>query len=261
MNEWNRPHPNLVLHCGATEVPRTQLQEIAVPRPTRTWHPIGHSTLLDLVEDKLGDVGFRFGVQAHSLTKESKRYFGLVELLNGCGEGDEHALVMGIRNSVDKSFPAALAFGSQVFVCDNLAFSGEIKVSRKHTTNIMRDLPGLVASAVSQTKVMQHNQTLRFEYYQERRIQGRMADHIIVEMLRRGVVNTSRVEKVVNEWDEPSHDFGGRTAWRLFNATTEALKGAPLQDIPTRTLILQALLDEVTGFQPTVIEGEAVRVN
>jgi hypothetical protein len=29
-----------------------------------------------------------------------------------------------------------------VFVCDNLAFSGEIKIARKHTRFIVRDLPG-----------------------------------------------------------------------------------------------------------------------
>ena len=241
--------PNLMLHCGANEVARTDLNMIALPPTTRTFHPVGHGTLVDLVEDKLADVGFRFGTQAHGMTKEGKRYFGLVHLL--CGEENEqHALVMGIRNSIDKSFPAKLAFGSQVFVCDNLCFSGEVTVSRKHTTNIMRDLPGLISIAVGQTALMRDNQDLRFEHYQNSKIDTRKADHIIVEMLRQGAINTSRVEAVVNQWDNPEHDFGGRTAWRLHNATTAALKGAPLADMPTRTIILQALLDQVTGFTP-----------
>jgi hypothetical protein len=33
--------------------------------------------------------------------------------------------VLGLRNSHDKRFPAGLVGGSAVFVCDNLAFSGE----------------------------------------------------------------------------------------------------------------------------------------
>jgi hypothetical protein len=252
--------PNLMLHCGATEVARNDLARlIDMPMTTRTYCPIGHDTFVDLVEDKLNDVGFRFGEQAHSLTKEGKRYFGLVQLLNGHADNEQHALVVGIRNSIDKSFPAAVAFGSQVFVCDNLAFSGEVKVSRKHTTNIMRDLPNLVAAAVSNTSLMRENQDARFAAWQDTKLTDLRADRIICNMVRQGVINTSRVEKVINEWDEPTHDFGGRTAWRLFNATTEALKGAPLHDIPMRTIGLQAMLDRAAGFTPQLpsTEGEA----
>jgi hypothetical protein len=245
--------PNLMLHCGATEVARNDLQLVELPEYTRTYCPIGHDTFVDLVEDKLQEVGFRFGTQAHSLTKQGNRYFGLVELL--CGqENDQHAMVVGIRNSIDKSFPAALAFGSQVFVCDNLAFSGEIKVSRKHTTNIMRDLPALVGAAVMNTEMMRNNQNLRFEQYQDTYIRGRTADHLIIEMLRHGAINTSRVQKVVEQWDEPDHDFGGRTIWRLFNAVTESLKEAPLHDVPPRTIALQAVLDKAAKFTPKAIE-------
>ena len=245
--------PNLMLHCGATEVARTDLSVVELPPTTRTYCPIGHNTFVDLVEDKLADVGFRFGTQAHSLTKAGNRYFGLVELL--CGqENDQHAMVVGIRNSIDKSFPAAIAFGSQVFVCDNLAFSGEIKVSRKHTTNIMRDLPHLVGAAVMNTGLMRDNQNLRFEQYQDSKIDSRTADHLIIEMLRHGAINTSRVQKVVQQWDEPDHDFGGKTVWRLFNAVTESLKEAPLHDVPPRTIILQSVLDRAARFTPKAVE-------
>ena len=254
--------PKLCLHAGASEVERQMLTTIVLPEETKSYCPVGHAPLLDLVEDQMREVGFRFGTEAHSLTKDGARYFGIIQLLNGIDMASEqHALVMGLRNSYDKSFPAALAFGSHVFVCDNLAFTGEVTISRRHTVNVWRDLPALITSAVSQTKVMAHNQTLRFEHYQESKIKGNIADHLIVEMLRQGIVNTSRVEKVVKEWDEPSHDFGGRTAWRLFNAATEALKGSPLPQMPQRTITLQALLDQVTDFVPTIIDGEAVRVH
>ena len=32
------------------------------------------------------------------------------------------------------------------------------------------------------------------------------------------------IPKVIEEWHEPSHDFGGKTAWRLHNAFTEVAK-------------------------------------
>jgi hypothetical protein len=158
---------------------------------------------------------------------------------------------MGVRNSLDKKFPASLAFGSQVFVCDNLAFTGEITVARKHTTNIMRDLPNLITAAVSNTKEMQHNQEARFDCYKDVTLTDLKAHHLIIELVRRNALNTSRVKRVVDQWHEPNHDFGGKTVWRLFNAVTEALKGSPLHDMPSRTIEMQSICDYSTGFVPT----------
>jgi len=64
-------------------------------------------------------------------------------------ESDEDCCwVLGLRNSHDKTFPAGITAGASVSVCDNLSFSGEVKLARKHTTHITRDLPRLVQSAV-----------------------------------------------------------------------------------------------------------------
>jgi hypothetical protein len=237
--------------CGneSDQVERAALEGVLMPPATRTYQPYGHAPLVDQIEDCMAEVGFRFGEQVHHLTKDGKRYFGMANLMNGT-DNEQHALVVGIRNSLDKAFAASILFGAQVFICDNLSWSAEKAAMRKHTTNIERDLPGLIMSAVSQTKVMQHNQDLRFERYQEFKITDRKADSLIVSMLRRDAINTSRVGKVVSEWYEPQTDHGPKRAWRLFNAATEALKDAPLHDTPRRTLELQAIMDDVTGFVP-----------
>jgi hypothetical protein len=242
--------PNLILHCGAAAIDRADLANVVLPEKTRTYCPVGHDTLLDLVEERMQDVGFTFGTEAHGLTKDGDRYFGLIHLLNG-SNSEDHALVMGVRNSLDKKFPAQIAFGSQVFVCDNLAFTGEITVGRKHTTNIMRDLPNLITAAVSNTAAMRDNQDARFEAYKQSTLTDLRAHNIIIELLRIGALNTSRIKKVVDQWHTPDHDFGGKTVWRLFNAVTEALKGSPLHDMPNRTIEMQAVCDRTTQFVPT----------
>ena len=40
----------------------------------------------------------------------------------------------------------------------------------------------------------------------------------------------------------------GKTAWRLFNAVTEAAKGSGLWSLPARTQALHALLDAEVGL-------------
>lgn len=238
----------LCLHCGADQVERYELAQVELPQETRSYKPIAHNVFLDMVQEQMLSAGFHFKSEAHGLTKDGARYFGLIELANG-QNSDDHALILGARNSLDKKFPASLAFGSGVFVCDNLAFTGEIVSKRKHTTNIMRDLPAIIAEMVSHTKTMQLNQNARFELYKGFSISDKDAHDLIIQLLLAQAINTSRIEGVVNEWHNPSFDHGDKAIWRLFNAVTQVLKGAPLHDVPGRTIQMQSVFDEVTGFK------------
>ena len=254
---------NLCLHCGASAVPVTKLAQVQLPEATKTYCPIPHDFLLETVKVKLADAGFAVEKEAHALTHDGARYFGLMQLVNGTSN-KEHALVAGIRNSLDKSFAAGFSCGAGVFVCDNLSFTGEVVMNRKHTARIMEHLPGLITAAVSQTALMRDNQAKRFEFYQGVALGDWTADHLIMEMMRRGVIAPSRVTKIWREWEEPSHDFGPQTLWRLFNAATETLKGTGLHRMPGITIELQSILDDFCGFQPTLpepIEGESERVH
>ena len=47
----------------------------------------------------------------------------------------------------------------------------------------------------------------------------------ILDMYRQGVINERRIPDVLEQWERPTHEWGDRTAWRLFNAATYALTG------------------------------------
>ena len=98
------------------------------------------SHLVKIQGQRLRPTRMRVISEAHGLSADGLRYFGLMEVAN-CQQTQDYAYVLGLRNSHDKRFPAGLAVGASVFVCDNLSFSGEIKIARKHTRHIVRDLP------------------------------------------------------------------------------------------------------------------------
>lgn len=233
------------------EVQRHQLMSVPMPPETDTYCPIPHNYLLDVAEDCMAEIGFQFGPQHHGLSHDGARYFGVVELLGG-SDNPDFKMVMGLRNSLDKRFRAGIAFGAHVMVCANLCFGGEVTVGHKHTVNITINLPNLIYAAIGNVKSLKANQERRFEVYRDHRLTDRDAADIIVNRWMRDVqaINTSRIEKVVQEWHEPSYDHGPKTAWRLFNAATEALKGCNIQEMPQRTIGLQAVLDQVCEFTP-----------
>jgi hypothetical protein len=238
---------NLVLHCGAAAATRDDVKAVRTPFSTPTWSPIPHLRLIEQVERALSAAHLTIVNQAHALSHAGDRYFGLIQVATARATGD-YALVLGLRNSHDKRFPAGLVAGAQVFVCDNLSFNGEIELSRKHTRFIGRDLPLLTERAIGQLQEKWHGQEQRIERYMHHALDDRDAHDLMVRAVDVGVCPVTVLPKVVEEWRAPSHEvFRQRTVWSLFNGFTESLKGnLPL--LPARTQALHGLMDGYVGL-------------
>ena len=243
-----RRHPNLILHCGAHSKSRNVVKHVHTPPGTPTWTPIPHILLVEQVERVLKANNLTIASQAHSLTHDHARYFGLMEIQNGESHPD-YCWVLGLRNSHDKTFPAGVVAGASVFVCDNLSFSGEVKLSRKHTTFILRDLPQLVERGIGRMLEKWHDQQTRFDAYKNKRVNDGAAHDLIIRATDAGVCSNRLIPSVLHEWREPVHDgFEERNIWSLFNAFTAALKEGSLAELPKRTEALHGLLDCHVGL-------------
>ena len=238
---------NLCLHAGAFEVPRKALVTVPTPAPTETWRPIPHEAFVRQVEWELPRYGLDVVNAAYALTHDGGRFFGLLQVTRNGLENPDYSLVVGLRNSHDKTLTAGLVAGSQVFVCDNLAFSGEVSVSRKHTSFIMMDLPGLISNAVGRLLGLFQTQDERVRRYQATGLSDADAHDLTIRALDKGVICASRIPDVLREWREPRHAaFEPRTAWSWFNAVTETLKGS-LHVLPKRSQALYRLCDDFVG--------------
>lgn len=238
----------LCLHTGARTVTRDQVEAVPTPGRTPTWVPISHGRLLAGVRGALQGVGLAVVEEAHGLAPGGARYFGLLQVAGGDSPTD-FGPVVGLRNSHDKRFPAGLVVGASVFVCDNLSFSGEVRLARKHTAHVERDLPQLIGRAVGRLGDLRHAQEARFAAYRRSELTDAAAHDLVIRALDARVVPVTKVPDVLTEWREPRHpEFReGRTAWRLFNAFTEAAKGN-LDMLPRRSQALHGLLDAACGL-------------
>lgn len=241
---------NLVLHCGASKVDRAEVAKVRTPANTDSWFPIPHLDFVQRVETALEASKMRVVSEAHSLTKEGNRYFGLFQIANGQATGADYSYILGLRNSHDKSFPAGLVVGSQVFVCDNLAFSGEIKIARKHTRFIHDDLPRLTANAVGMLAEKWTLMTDRIARYKTAEITDAEAHDFTIRALDVEACTVQQIPSIISEWRTPRHpEFAeAKSAWRLFNAFTEVGKAASLAVLPKRTISLHGLMDAQVGF-------------
>ena len=253
MHDVIQNHPptrkQMTLHCGAEDVSRSDVFNTATPRATQTWYPLPHRDLIMEVEGQLTGAGFTISGESHALSHHGNRYFGVFGLNLPDKKSDHYSWVVGIRNSHDKTCPAGLVAGTRVFVCDNLAFTGEVRISRKHTRYAERDLKHLTARAVGQLgdRFMALDQ--RVDAYRNTHIRDRRAHDIIVRAIDCRAITPTQVPGVLDEWRQPSHEeFLPRTAWSLFNAFTEQMKGTNPQLTVNRSQALHGLFDGVVGL-------------
>ena len=248
---------NLCLHCGSHSVPREQIDAVATPPRTPSWVPIAHARLLAGVQSSLERAGLSVVSEAHGLSRDGARYFGLLQVVNGQPDHDhdqdqdqDFGLVVGLRNSHDKRFPAGLVLGASIFICDNLSFCGEVKLARKHTAHVGRDLPQLIERAVGRLGDLRRTQESRFAAYKDRALSDGAAHDLVIQALDARVLPVTGIPDVLREWRQPRHpEFrsSGKTAWRLFNSFTETMKGN-LDALPRRTQALHGLLDSACGL-------------
>ena len=238
---------NLLLHCGAHAIDRAVIGSTITPEPTLTWTPLPHMALVQEVEQVLTSTRLSVVNQAHSLTHDGLRYFGLMEIQNSVIHQD-YAWVLGLRNSHDKTFPAGIVAGANVFICDNLSFSGEIKIARKHTRFILRDLPFLTERAIGRLMERWHHQDQRINAYKGKNLSDSSAHDLIIRSTDVRACTPRQIPAILREWRNPRHEeFQTRSLWTLFNSFTEVLKGN-LNDLPKRTEALHGLLDSYVGL-------------
>jgi hypothetical protein len=250
MNTIQTPAPpGLLLHCGAEIASRQDISDVQTPGPTETWFPLPHLDLIQEIEGLLDGAGFVVEAAAHSLSHHGARYFGVIQVgLPGDHERD-YSWIVGLRNSHDKSYPAGLVAGTRVLVCDNLAFGGEVKLSRKHTRFATRDLKHLAARAVGQLGDRFHEFDRRIDAYRARSVSDSAAHDLIVRAIDCRAITATQLPKVVEEWRKPRFpDFEPRTAWSLFNAFTEIHKRTNPHTAVARTQALHGLFDSLAGL-------------
>jgi hypothetical protein len=217
----------LIVHRGGWQATKADLASVEVPDATESYHPVPYGRFIEEVELHVPRFGLTVRSSQFALAREGGQMFGVLTCSNGVPDRD-YALAIGVRNSYDRSLAVGLTLGSRVFCCDNLAFSGEVTMHRKHTANVFRDLPDLIYRMLSQVSSMRERSDGEIAAMKVRELAPAQAHHLMVEAILANVLPASRLPKVIEAWEEPAHmEFAPRTAWSLFNAFTEVQKGAP----------------------------------
>jgi len=139
----------LMVHANTTRVGENIIRSIPEPEWTNTWHPVGHARLLDSLERGVNENNLRVTSREYSMNESGSRIFGVWGLDDAVIDG--MTIPMGFRHAIDKSMPIGICAGIKIFVCDNLALSGDLVKFRKHTSGLTEEsLSTLAVEAVTE---------------------------------------------------------------------------------------------------------------
>jgi hypothetical protein len=228
----------------------TEAEVLQVPEVpfTKTFHPIHHKYVLDAVRSGVAATGLEIAREEYVLASNGNRMFGVWDLSGG---SDELCWSIGIRNSMDKSMALGITAGTRVFVCENLAFSGEFVAFRRHTSGLVFD--DLEFMAYRAMKMMVRNLT-KFQAWHEGlkdySLDEQDAKLLLVEIMTSNVIPPSKFARFSDLY------FGGAyepTLWGFHETVTDVLGDSNLLTLPKKNKMLNGVLNSYI----TIAENEA----
>jgi len=228
-----------------------QVADANTPGSTSSHYPLAHKTFVAQIKSSLGNSGYRIEKEAHQLTHNGDRYVGVMKLVRDTtqqslfGDNDEGGgLLLGARNSHDKAWSTGIISGAHLSVCSNGLFNGEVKIARKHTRHLLRDLPDLCEGAIRRFNIAAQKQCEQIAAYKQCELTTREANDIMIKALEGGAITASKLPKVIKAYKESPHpEFRDRNMWSLTNAFTEVYKEMSVDNVMSRSFNLHNVMD------------------
>ncbi len=213
---------SLVLHRGARIVTREELERVSTPEPVGRWRPVPFGTVLNAAESALYDAGYGIVKESLALSRGDDQFFGTLDLSAPIPGGS--TVSVGIRSSHDKSLSLGWCCGTRTFVCDNLSFSSNIVIARKHTVFGADRYIEAIAVQVRKLADYREMETRRVQWMMETALTDEKAESLLLRAYEQGILTQRSLPKAIAEWRQPSfEDFDEKNYWRMQNGITLAI--------------------------------------
>jgi hypothetical protein len=218
----------LIGYAGRT-IRRDELALVPTPPATATHQPVPHHEIVQAIVETLGFRHIGIVHDEYAVSPDGMKMFGVLDL-----ETEMHGarFSIGLRNSHDKSMRLALTCGYRVFVCSNMAFSGDFTpVLAKHSKSF--SLVDAISVGVDRMQRNFEPMRKQVEVWRQAELTDVTAKMIIYEAFIESELEVPKhlARRVHDNYFAPRHDeFRPRTMWSLSNAFTSAFK--ELEPVP-----------------------------
>ena len=221
-----------------------------IPARTDTYSPVSHAQVIEAVAanirvNKLDVIGRRM-----YLNGNARKMVGFMDIETDIGKQHGLKMMLGYRNSYDKSMSVAFVTGATVWICGNGLIGGDLLTfKRKHTGNVLEEMGEKIQTGVDRMKSDFGKLNLEVDVLKGYALTPRQKAEVLgVMYFERDLVNPTQLSIVKRELTE-SKNFKEDNAWSLYNNVTEALKRSHPIDMINDHIMVHDFMKELTGMK------------
>lgn len=211
-------------------VTEAELRSRPMPLSTRTYSPIGHGEIIDMVKMQLVNQGFYTFAESYRASKDLDISIGTYNLIVNDSSllDDEIGMMIAWRNSYDKTASFKCGIGGKVLVCDNGMISSDMSAIRKvHRGNIRTAVQSYISDEIAKAA---KNMRELFQFRDEaKQVMLYKKDKALILgdiFLNYNMLTSNQFSVVKRELENASYTYNAHanSAWVLYNHITHALK-------------------------------------
>jgi hypothetical protein len=218
-----------------------------MPEPTESYMPVSHYHLADkfltISQDILRDyvlIGENYGI-----ARQGNQLFAVLKFKS---EKSDMGLSIAFRNSYDRSMAIGMAIGATVFICDNLALSGEIVAMKKHTKNVWTELEETAIATIYKSRKNYEQIKADAEAYKALPMENTEAFQLMGVLFGNNIISPRQMMVLKSEWLRPHYEeFLPRNLWSFYNAGTVSLKSSPPISIMEKHIQLHNAIQKIAN--------------
>ena len=247
----------LMAHCDTERVEESVLRAIPAPEWTPTWHPVSHGQLIDATGAAVKEMGIDVVSKLYSMNKTGTKMFACWNLDLGNGEV---GYALGFRHAINRTMRIGYVAGTNVFVCDNMCFSGSSILFRMHTGGLDMDSLQVTAKKALEGSVIEMEKLHEWqEGLHEIYVPKRDLKEIVFDFATEGVFSGGQISNYLSCLEEEKeiriHSARGRrmdgstTLYTVHGAATRLMRKWNMIRSSSATAKLNQICDDYIEYK------------
>lgn len=204
------------------EVTQSELELMELPQADGCWVPRSHGEILNLALSAISTAGLQIERMRLLTMKNAQRFLGFLQTDNEVIP--EKKLVVGIRNSIDKSLSQGLFYGirdkdAEILLCSDLE-------TRKHTTNAVEHFNKTIENLPQSAKEYISTTRGLLQFLLDSHMPEQEAESILLRAYEKDIISSHYLPDAIENWRKADK----KNALALLSAIDGSLKRRALSN-------------------------------
>lgn len=234
---------------------RNSVLKVPVPPKTESYTPISCQLIFETIDNLSKEFNINLTQEEFLLSSGGRQQ--RLRFFFGSGEFVKELVVL---NSYDKSIALRAASGTNVFICSNGVMVGDIKIYKRHVSNVDDQIEDFLRECFQEMEenidYIRHIKVSYSNFLLDRESISNILGQLFFKL---NLLSTTQLNTIKREYEKPSYDYGTDplSMWTLYQHVTFSMRyETALNYLETRRSIQKYFADYVFDNSEELKEAE-----